>query len=107
MGRSLGVARVIKIACLVAWVWRGGGTVCGHSGQDVGMANIYLHEGLAGYDGRTDVCRLAICFDMDGMEDGMEDGERYPGSEKRRLRTYALVLLCHCARLPLCVCLPV
>lgn len=25
MGRSLGVARVIRIACLVAWVWRGGG----------------------------------------------------------------------------------
>lgn len=71
------------------------------------MANIYLHEGLAGYDGRTDVCRLAICFDMDEIEDRMEDGERYPGSEKRRLRTYALVLLCHCARLPLCVCLPV
>lgn len=25
MGRSLGVAQVIRIACLVAWVWGGGG----------------------------------------------------------------------------------
>lgn len=63
--------------CLLSCLGMGGGTVCGYSGQDGCMANIYLHEGLAGYDGRTDVCRLAICFDMDGMEDGgwrTEDG---------------------------------
>lgn len=52
------------------------------------MANIYLHEGLAGYDGRTDVCRLAICFDMDGMEDRgwMEDGGRRTEDGRRMER---------------------
>lgn len=49
-----------------------GETVCGRRGQDDCMANMYLDEGVAGYDGRTDVCRLAICFDMGGWR--TEDG---------------------------------
>jgi len=52
------------------------------------MVNIYLYEGVAGYDGRMDVCRLAICSDMVGMENGV----RYPGNVKRGLR----LLMCRC-----------
>jgi hypothetical protein len=63
-----------------------GGTVCGHGDQDDCMANIYLYEDVAGYDEQMDVCRLAICFDMVGME------ERYPGNVNSGLR----MLVCPC-----------